>query len=40
MKNIKFGLAALLFTGFFTSCIEHEVIPPPVDEVDLECYFE
>jgi hypothetical protein len=40
MKNIKFGLAALLFTGVFTSCIEHEVIPPPVDKVELECYFE
>ena len=28
-----------LFVLFTTSCIEHEVIPPPVNTVDLNCYF-
>jgi hypothetical protein len=41
MKNVKIGLASLILVlGTVTSCIEHEVIPAPVDEVDLECFFE
>ena len=40
MKNIKLSIAAILtiFLGF-SSCIEHEVIPAPVPEVDLFCEF-
>ena len=32
----SFFFLVVLFT---TSCIEHEVIPPPVNTVDLNCYF-
>ena len=29
----------ILVVLFTTSCIEHEVIPPPVNTVDLNCHF-
>ena len=32
---ILLGITALMFS----SCIEHEVIPPPVPMVDLSCHF-
>ena len=36
-KNIySFLFLVILFSS---SCIEHEVIPPPVNTVDLNCYF-
>ena len=39
MKNIKI-LSVLSAVGLvFASCVEHEVIPPPRPEVELECSF-
>jgi hypothetical protein len=40
MKNIKSGLFFLItLTFLFGSCIEHEVVPAPVQMVDLSCHF-
>jgi len=39
MKTLKFYSLFLIVTLFGTSCIEHEVIPSPVNTVDLNCYF-
>ena len=39
MKTLKFYSLFLIVTLFTSSCIEHEVIPPPVNTVDLNCYF-
>lgn len=41
MKNYKFGIALILFSGLtLGSCIEHEIIPAPEPVVDLECHFQ
>ena len=34
-----YTLVLLVFLLIFYSCIEHEVIPPPVKEVELKCLF-
>lgn len=39
MKTKSIYSFLLLVVLFTTSCIEHEVIPPPVNTVDLNCYF-
>jgi hypothetical protein len=41
MKNAKllFPLSMLTLV-FMQSCIEHEVIPPPEQKVELDCYFD
>lgn len=38
MKVIK-GIVGLLGVAVIASCVEHEVIPPPKEEVDLSCSF-
>jgi hypothetical protein len=41
MKRINTLLPILGFTIFLlNSCIEHEVIPPPIPQVELDCYFD
>ena len=39
MRTIKYYSVVLITALFASSCIEHEVIPPPVNTVDLNCYF-
>ena len=39
MKTKSIYSFFFLIVLFTTSCIEHEVIPPPVNTVDLNCYF-
>jgi len=39
MKTLKFYSLFFIVTLFASSCIEHEVIPPPTNTVDLNCYF-
>ena len=39
MKTKSIYTFFFLIVLFTTSCIEHEVIPPPVNTVDLNCYF-
>ena len=39
MKTLKFYSLFIIVALFTSSCIEHEVIPPPVNTVDLNCYF-
>ncbi len=39
MKTKSIYSFLLLVVLFTSSCIEHEVIPPPVNTVDLNCYF-
>lgn len=41
MKKMKFGMATLLVILLsVSSCIDHEVIPPPSSNVNLSCHFE
>jgi hypothetical protein len=41
MKNYKFGIAVVLFSGLaLASCIKHEIIPAPEPVVDLKCHFQ
>lgn len=35
MKTFKFAVIAFALVSLFSSCIEHEVIPPPTNKVDL-----
>lgn len=40
MRNYKLGsFVALALIFSLNSCIEHEIIPPPVPMVDLSCHF-
>ena len=39
MKTLNIYSFIFLVGLFTSSCIEHEVIPPPVNTVDLNCYF-
>jgi hypothetical protein len=39
MKTKSIYSFLFLVVLFMSSCIEHEVIPPPVNTVDLNCYF-
>ncbi len=41
MKRINVFLPILACAVFvLNSCIEHEVIPPPIPKVELDCYFD
>lgn len=35
MKAFKFAILSLAFVSLLSSCIEHEVVPPPTNNVDL-----
>jgi hypothetical protein len=35
MKSFKFAIIAFALVSLFSACIEHEVIPPPTNKVDL-----
>lgn len=39
MKSINIFSFLFILGLFASSCIEHEVIPPPVNTVDLNCHF-
>ena len=39
MKNRILSISILAILLSFTSCIKHEVIPPPTSTVDLNCNF-
>ncbi|MEN9699155.1 MAG: hypothetical protein RLZZ301_353 [Bacteroidota bacterium] len=39
MKLTRFALYAFFLVGIFTSCIDHEVIPPPSNKADLNASF-
>lgn len=39
MKAFKFAFLSFAFVSLISSCIEHEVIPPPTNKVDLNASF-
>lgn len=41
MNKLKFGIVTILFAGLaLPSCIDHEVIPAPIPQVELKCNFK